>query len=270
MIDPSRTLLEELEGRLSPPDEGMKTSLARRSNLVRLESGFAFSHCSQQESKRRIDVKGSSVIWENKPALLLLLDDVTDEIEKLRLRKFQQFRQKMVNSQSHNLKTPLNGLMMLAQDGINRAAELCSGSKNPELAAAAGDFKDLLEDIKRLGIFQTEQVRQVLQFQKSEDDENGNEIPLNPVLFTVERLTSSVAFLFKKQSEMAGVALEMQIENRHVELFNDFSLIESVVISLVETAFKYSRRNSKIVLRVRSHDLPYRDEVNKESSFEVD
>ena len=45
------------------------------------------------------------------------MEDISEKVRQFRAKQMTNFKNKLMNSMSHNLKTPLNGILMLANGG---------------------------------------------------------------------------------------------------------------------------------------------------------
>ncbi len=168
---------------------------------------------------RTLFAKGGPIFHDGERRLLLAVTDLTN------LRRLESFRSDFVANVSHEIKTPLTGI-------IGAADALQSGAlANPE---AAERFLGILSSqSKRLNAL----VQDVLSLAAIERRQVSGGKETHP--FRLDAAVENAVNYCRQRAEAANVALVIT-ENEATDFEGDSGLIEQAVINLVSNAIKYS------------------------------
>ena len=184
--------------------------------------------------EKTIDIRIVDIgLQESGHSLMIMFDDISDRLRDYRVQKLNGFKNRLMNSLSHNLKTPLHGIMMLAQIGIGQAAP---------------DEKDeCFQDINRNGTILLNLIQQLqLQFKEESGDveTRAEELDVADVLRTV-------AWIFQKQLELKHIQFAASLCCEATQIRNDEEKLLFVLIQLVENSIKFSGEQTRITVSVR-------------------
>jgi signal transduction histidine kinase len=59
-----------------------------------------------------------SCLWGDEEGVLLILNDVSLKIINEKLRELERFKDKMLSTVTHDLKTPLNSIIMIMENSF--------------------------------------------------------------------------------------------------------------------------------------------------------
>jgi len=59
-----------------------------------------------------------SCMWGDEEGVLLILNDVSLKIINEKLRELERFKDKMLSTVTHDLKTPLNSIIMIMENSL--------------------------------------------------------------------------------------------------------------------------------------------------------
>jgi len=65
-----------------------------------------------------------SCLWGNEEGVLLILNDVSLKIINEKLRELERFKDKMLSTVTHDLKTPLNSIIMIMENSFEQKGGL--------------------------------------------------------------------------------------------------------------------------------------------------
>jgi signal transduction histidine kinase len=57
-------------------------------------------------------------VWGEEEGVLLILNDVSLKIMNEKLREIERFKDKMLSTVTHDLKTPLNSIIMILENSV--------------------------------------------------------------------------------------------------------------------------------------------------------
>lgn len=221
--------------------------LMRLANLAFRENKPIEAEITREVSKttRVLFVKGGIVIHDGKRRLLLAIADLTN------LRRLESFRSDFIANVSHEIKTPLTGILG-AVDALEAGA-----LDNPE--AREKFIKILQSQAKRLNNL----VRDVLSLaaierRQTEGDEKDKTV------FRVDAVVENAVSICLPRAEEKKIELKIT-ENVPVEICGDPALIEQALTNLISNAIKYSesptveisseKLGNALVLSVRDYGI---------------
>ena len=166
------------------------------------------------------------------PAGLVVLQDVTE------LRKLERARRDFVANISHELRTPITSIKLLAE------------TLGTTLDAANVDALAFLAriDVELDGL--TQLVRELLQLSRIE----SGQVQLNLAPVGMSGLLERAASRLRAQAERAGLLLSVEAEEGLPRANADAERIEQVLVNLLHNAIKFTSPGGKIVLRASRHD----------------
>jgi len=65
-----------------------------------------------------------SCLWGDEEGVLLILNDVSLKIINEKLRELERFKDKMLSTVTHDLKTPLNSIIMIMENSFEQKGGL--------------------------------------------------------------------------------------------------------------------------------------------------
>ena len=181
--------------------------------------------------EKTVDIKVINIRWKKEISLMIIFEDVSVKLKNFRNKKLHKFKQRLINSISHNLKTPLNGIMLLSEAGENEDNQAV---KNEYFA-----------DIQRNGQILLNMVQQIINQQRQFLAD------LRVAPFSLRQLLRDVAWLFAKQLSLKEMSLAIKVADAVDRIENDEERLKFVLIQLVENSIKYSARQKHVRLEVR-------------------
>lgn len=174
-------------------------------------------------------------VTEEKEAQMKQYDILVTAVENS--KKSQQARNKFFASMSHDMRTPLNGILGFTELGLNHA-------KTWE------ETKEYLNKIKYSSNHLLELINHILELSREENKENAKETTRVNLKNNIEQCLQPFFALAKTQNKEFSV--NFSIEDPYVFVPN-FELTQ-VLNNIISNAFKYSRKYDRISLKVRQLD----------------
>lgn len=159
--------------------------------------------------------------------VLVVIDDVTDR------RRLEAVRRDFVANISHELKTPIGALGLLA--------ETLLAEDEPAVARRLADR--MLDEAFRVG----RTIDDLLALSQIEADESGmrDEVPINVVVAeAVDRV--------RPAAEQQGITIDVVEAPARLTVLGDRRQLVSATYNLLENAVKYSDRGSSVRVRART------------------
>jgi signal transduction histidine kinase len=153
-------------------------------------------------------------------------------------RKQVLFQKKLMNSLQHNLKTPLNGISVLSQAGL----------QEPDQPRMRGYFEDILRNSLILT-----NLLQFIQFYNKKEI-SFKDLKLSQV--KVQRILDNLTWLFERQLKQNNLRLTVEISDPNLKILNDANLIEFVLYQFLENSMQFSKANGNIRIKVAPYIHP--------------
>ncbi len=160
--------------------------------------------------------------------VVLLLRDLTEE------RRVEAVRRDFVASVSHELKTPVGGLMLLAE-------AIRDASDDPEMARRFADR--MVHEAGRL----SDLVRDLLDLSRLQ---GGEPLP-EPAAVPVNRLVGEAVDRVRVAADAAGIDVAAG-EMGQLEVWGDERSLVTAVVNLLDNALMYSGRGNRVAVGARA------------------
>lgn len=174
-------------------------------------------------------------VTEEKEAQMKQYDILVTAVENS--KKSQQARNKFFASMSHDMRTPLNGILGFTELGLNHAKTL-------------EETKEYLNKIKYTSNHLLELINHILELSREENKENSKETTRVNLKNSIEQSLQPFFALAKTQHKDFSVKFSIQDPWVFVPNFE----LTQVLNNIISNAFKYSRKYDKISLKIRQLD----------------
>ncbi|KAL4503260.1 hypothetical protein ABPG72_000866 [Tetrahymena utriculariae] len=72
-------------------------------------------YCDKNKKNKTFDLKIIKCMWKKKSSFIVMMTDISKKEQMQRMREIDKFKDKVIDSITHNLKTPLNGILLSCQ-----------------------------------------------------------------------------------------------------------------------------------------------------------
>lgn len=153
------------------------------------------------------------------------------------MKKSTESRNMFFSSMSHDMRTPLNGIIGLS-----------------ELAGKHADDPEKIKDyLKKINVSSKQLLALINDILEMSKLENGK-LAANDELTDLRGSIEATLDVFKMQAKNEGKSFEASFEIYHNTVCCDFARISQVLNNLLSNAFKYTPANGKIKFSVREID----------------
>lgn len=172
------------------------------------------------------DIKITDYLWKNEKALIVLFQDISQKVFEDRDNKINAFKKKMIANVSHNMKTPLNGIVLLAQSLLN----------TPQSNLGQEIISDILLNSELL----LNIVNDILEYAEFSRRKHA----LSITKFELRKPLNEIITLYQKQAHLKCLGLECTFQGVHeIEIIeNDYTRLKQILLDLVGNAIKYTTR----------------------------
>lgn len=182
------------------------------------------------------------------PILLLLINDITDEINCINnseknhksIEKLNTSLKSILSIIAHDLRTPF------AQ--VYSFIELLTDIPEEELFDTAKDILPMLKNSAKNGL---SLIDSIVQLGKA----ISNRIVVNRTEFNICELIVEVIDSQKNISKLKNIEIVTFFENNNIQVFADRNMIKTVLANTINNAIKYSYLKSKIYVKAELYNL---------------
>jgi two-component system, sporulation sensor kinase E len=171
--------------------------------------------------------------WENQPAYLVMLKDITEQRHaEEETKKLLQLKSDILANISHELRTPLNNIIGYVELSMSRADKLTSEKATMFLERTMLNARDLLDIVNGLLAASSLQVEEVV---------------VNRERFALGELIDDCISTDNVIKKCKSINISMNIEKPDIEMFSDRKKIETIVVSLLSNAIKFTEKGDVAV-----------------------
>ncbi|CAD8173097.1 unnamed protein product [Paramecium pentaurelia] len=208
------------------------------------QSQVALSQKQQLKIKSHFEIRVLHCIWENKHSILVIMNDISEKIRLKHLKELDQYKDRLLATVSHDLKTPLNGMMI----GINIMQNILQQPSNITI----NNIKQLcahLDEFNQSGQLLLSMINDLLDYSQI----NKGYLRLIPKAFNLNNTFKFINSLLLRQSNEKGVQLiwNNQIDQNHSDLYTDENRLKQVLINLVANAIKFTMQGEIIITAIQ-------------------
>ncbi|KAM3147837.1 hypothetical protein pb186bvf_000165 [Paramecium bursaria] len=179
-----------------------------------------------QNIKRSFDAYVSSCQWNNQASTILILRDITDKELREIYENQNNYKDKLLQTISHDLKTPLNGIELLS---------FTLSQQNKQQPHPDEQLINGLDYIRSNSQLLLSFICDIVDFSQIQQ----GQLKLKLEIFSLDKLIEELLSIFKPQAEIKGLQLVTKFENNQ-ELNSDYDRLKQVLINLVRNALKFT------------------------------
>ena len=191
------------------------------------------------ELQKRISARVSVLADENRPGVVVVLNDVTA------LRKLETMRRDFVANVSHELKTPLASIKAYSE--TLRTGAINDQEKNLEFVKQIEFHAELLN----------QQIQDLLELAKLESGDS--EISISDV--DLNQVCHKIVQQFSMLAKEHGLNLKLDLTTPSPIARADNAAVETMIKNLVVNAIHYTLQDGSITLSTRKSSQPQNNEV---------
>ncbi|EAS02763.2 response regulator receiver domain protein (macronuclear) [Tetrahymena thermophila SB210] len=185
--------------------------------------------------------------WEENDAVMVIMNDISEKVMNLRLKEGDKYKDEMLATVTHNLKTPLNSMILL----INKL--LKKEKRNKELKIISQSSNMLLS-----------MIMDILDYQCIK----RKTFKLQIEAFDILDVINEIKQLYQITADIKGLEINIvnNIQNPDMQLvLQDMDRIKQILNNLVGNAIKFTKKGSITI--IIGYDTTYsNDSIKKEQN----
>jgi signal transduction histidine kinase len=175
------------------------------------------------------------ITWNGREALIRYDEDITDikkaAEEMSRVRQESEMKNKFLANMSHDIRTPLNAVLGLAELGLE--------------ADNAEDKDDIIKKILSSGKYLSKILSDILDMTKIA----AGEIKIEETKVYVPKFEKELITILKAQADSKNINLNFQFSEEHDYLLFDKNHVMQILINLLNNAIKYTKEGGTVTFR---------------------
>lgn len=177
------------------------------------------------ESNKVYELKMAKIHWDDHESLLLLFSDITKTKKLIELQNKDNYKNQLLATISHDLRTPLNGVIGMISATISEIVD----SKHKEFLNIALKSAHLLEFL----------IKDILDFSQF----TFKKLRMNFSSFNIMELVEEVMSLMQFQAKNRDISLELitKIKENSLICRSDPNRIKQILINLIGNAIKFTK-----------------------------
>ncbi|KAL4482976.1 hypothetical protein ABPG74_019002 [Tetrahymena malaccensis] len=193
---------------------------------IDLEKEDVFVNCIYKNSKnaKALDIHIVEFQWIDEPAIMIVMTDISQQVRARRLQDLDSYKNELLATVTHDLKTPLNGMLSI----LEVAQEL----------ADVNEIKNLIQIVHKNGILLNFLIMDILDYSAI----IKGEMRLIQQKFDIEDILHDINDLIGFQAQQKNLKFNIQnhlsISERIIE--NDGRRIKQILLNLTSNALKFT------------------------------
>ena len=191
-------------------------------------------------SKQCYDLKIAKIYWENEVCLLILFNDCSNLRKMIELQNLDEYKNRLLATVSHDLRTPLNGLLGIFEVVIPQISE-------PELQ------KNLTIGQRSANLL-LYMINDILDFSQI----IHKKIRLNLESVVIQDLVDETSELIEFQAKKKGLKFKVKLRNitEKFTFHTDANRIKQILLNLLSNSLKFTPNGFiKLIVEDFSHDF---------------
>ena len=208
------------------------------------KSASATSQCFTQEDEPKhkyYQLKIAKIHWEDSECLLVLLSDITKSKKIIELRNLDHYKNQLLASISHDLRTPLNGIIGM----LNITLSQITDTKIKEFLLIGLRSASLLDFL----------IKDILDFSQI----SYKKLRLNYERFSVDEMLKEILCMMQFQARNSPIHLEYDAHMADgLKIYSDVNRIKQILINLLGNAIKFTKKG---VVRLKVEEIPLQNQL---------
>ena len=194
------------------------------------------SYTDSLNNKTHYEIKLRQVFWDNHPAFAILLNDVSDKQMVVALRLADEQKDRVIATLSHELRTPINGILGLLEMVRARIIDTLSLT-----------YLDYAKSCSNLLLYLVNSILDLSQLRH-------NSLRIVKTSFSLDELLGEVKSLYMFHSQQKGVEFVVEKgEDIPDMIYTDKYRLIEVLINLIGNAMKFTFEGS-ITLKISASE----------------
>ncbi|KAL4429748.1 hypothetical protein ABPG74_004385 [Tetrahymena malaccensis] len=190
------------------------------------------------DNQKYYDIKILECQWDHQDSVMVVMNDISPQVIFQRQQEINEYKEKIISSFTHNLKTPLNGIFTFLQTALQKV-------DNQE------DLKSMINLSYLLGKQQMLMINDIIDYSQM----IKGELSLDVKQDKLQNLINEVVEIFQNQIEMKK-NIKFQIVNGFNEneiVCTDIQRLQQVIVNILQNAIKFTFEG-EIIFKIEKNE----------------
>ncbi|EAS07035.2 response regulator receiver domain protein (macronuclear) [Tetrahymena thermophila SB210] len=177
------------------------------------------------DNQKYYDIKLLDCQWDHQDSVMVVMNDISPQVIFQRQQEVNEYKEKIISSFTHNLKTPLNGIFTFLQTALQRAED-------------QEDIKSMIKLSYLLGKQQMLMINDIIDYSQM----IKGELSLDMKQDKVQNLINEVVEIFQNQIEMKKNIKFLIVNelNENEIMCTDLQRLQQVIVNVLQNAIKFT------------------------------
>ena len=176
------------------------------------------------------EVKIAQILWDGKPCLFIIFNDNTNSKRIIELINLDKYKNQMLATVSHDLRTPLNGVIGMMNTVLTNINDK-ENRKNLIIGIRSANLLNFL-------------INDILDFSQI----SYKKLRLNVERINLRELVSEIFNLMKTQAKIKKIDFSWEIKENEI-IYSDSNRVKQILLNLLGNAIKFTNKGF-ILLKV--------------------
>lgn len=183
-----------------------------------------------------LDVRFARCYWDNRDALLIVFNDISEKTKAQQLRHMHECLRKIFSNMSHNLKTPLNAVFQSSQNCQIQLSRLELAPDNREKLEV--QLQHIITNSDLLNCM----ISDILDFSKIQNN-NMEAIKLDIKEFSLSGAINDIVQLFRiNEVKNIKILVQYQFSCSDIQMCNDYNRFKSIMVNILTNSMKFTEK----------------------------
>ncbi|KAL4427021.1 hypothetical protein ABPG74_000976 [Tetrahymena malaccensis] len=224
-------------------EDGVKEESLKKQNLQKMKNNNNI-----QEQKYRIHIL--ETYWDDSFSVVITFQNISEKINNQELIKENQYKDQLLFTISHDLKTPLNGMQSILQAAL--------------LKDSADQIKKMIQLVQINGDLLNYLIKDILDYAQV----IHKKIKPRPTYFNLQNTLQQIKQTFLYQIQEKGLKLNIVNNLNNSFLYTDEIRLKQIIFNFVSNALKFTFQGSITIKVEEVADCgEIEDELNNDPDF---
>ncbi|KAL4455073.1 hypothetical protein ABPG74_006455 [Tetrahymena malaccensis] len=181
-------------------------------------------YCHKNKKNKTFDLKIIKCIWKKKSSFIVMMTDISKKEQMLRMREIDKFKDKVIDSITHNLKTPLNGILLSCQ--------------TLQMNLKQSENLDILEHIYQNSFILLNMINDILDYSRFLKDQ----LKLEMKDHSMSSILDEIYAIMKLQFDVKKLQFNIKDYTMDAQIYTDKNRLIQVLLQFLTNSIKFTQK----------------------------
>ncbi|EAS00277.2 response regulator receiver domain protein (macronuclear) [Tetrahymena thermophila SB210] len=181
-------------------------------------------YCHKNKKNKTFDLKIIKCMWKKKSSFIVMMTDISKKEQMLRMREIDKFKDKVIDSITHNLKTPLNGILLSCQ--------------TLQMNLKQSENLEILEHIYQNSFILLNMINDILDYSRFLKDQ----LKLEMKEYNMSSILDEIYAIMKLQFDIKKLQFNIKDYTMDAQIFTDKNRLIQVLLQFLTNSIKFTQK----------------------------